>query len=100
MFQLFYYHLGEKHFDKVVSTDDPSQIERSTATLIALCCPDKTEREKLWKRYLAIIDGKDPDVQIVGGSNSVTASVVTIGDLTSYLNDVLELTEKSTAAFL
>ena len=100
LFQIFYYNLAQPYFETLRTTQDAGNIEQSTAALIALCCPDKDKREQLWKRYTAIIEGKDPEVLTVGGSSVVTASVLVVGDLTSFLNDVLEFTERSTGGFL
>jgi hypothetical protein len=100
LFQCFYYNLAQHYFETLRTTQDAGNIEQSTAAIIALCCPDKDKREQLWKRYTLIMEGKDPDVMKVGESQVVTASVLVIGDLTSYLNEVLEFTEKSTAAYL
>jgi len=100
LFQLFYYRLGENYFNTMSKMLEEGSIENATAALIALACPDKTMQLKLLKMYSDIKDGKDEDTKTIGGNSIVTASVLTIGELTIYLNSVLEFTEKSSAGFL
>lgn len=64
-------------------------IERATAALIAFC-PNRQVRESLWKKY-----GTERDE-----GNGFTASVLTVGELISYLSEVLEFEESSTGGFL
>lgn len=73
-------------------------IEQATAALIAFC-PDEKKRKELWEKYTNIVNGNEPGAPI-GGSSVVTASVLVVGDLISYLNYTLEFTEKSTGGFL
>lgn len=97
-FQLFYYHVAMRYFETLRESRESGTIDQATAALIALCCPDKSKREELWKRYTDIIEGREQGTGI--GSTAVTASVLVVGDLTTYLNDVLEFTEKSYGAIL
>jgi len=65
-------------------------IDAATASLLAFC-PDKTTREKLWTIYNT--EKKKVD------SNTITASVLAIGDLITYLSDTMEFTETATGGF-
>lgn len=76
-----------------------SNMETATAALVA-SCPDRDKQRELWELYTKILEGKLPGQEQIGGSNIVTASVMTVGELIAYLSDTLEFTEKSTAAFL
>lgn len=79
------------------TSKDEGTIEQVTAALIAFC-PDKKTREGLWSQYTELIKGDAGGS--IGGSSTVTASVMVVGALIDYLNDTLEFTEKSTGGFL
>jgi hypothetical protein len=74
-----------------IGADKTENIDAATAALIAFC-PDKATRERLWNTYQT--------VKGEGGSNTLTASVMAIGDLISYLSETLEFTENVIAGFL
>ena len=78
-----------KNYFETMRGGDGENIVSATAALVAFC-PDKKTREALWKTYTAEKEKAD----------TLTASVMTVGDLISYLSDTLEFTEKSTGGFL
>jgi len=90
MYTYFLLNQCAKYLDAMRQPKDIN-IDTSTNSLLAFC-PDIAKRDKLWQSY---IDRKD-DPRI---GNSVTASILTIGDFQAYLSEVLEFTEKSAGAF-
>ena len=98
IYLIFLLNNATNYFLTMRTSRDDGTIEQATAALLAFC-PDAAIREKLWKRYTNIVNGNE-EVGGVGGSNVVTASVIVVGDLVSYLSDTLEFTEKSTGGFL
>jgi hypothetical protein len=76
-----------------------SNIEAAIATLIAFT-PDELKQKQLWALYTKLIRGELEGQEQIGGNTITTASVLTMGQLTIYLSDVLEFTEKSTGGFL
>lgn len=98
IYLIFLLNNATNYFLTMRTSRDDGTIEQATAALLAFC-PDSGVRENLWKRYTRIINGEE-QVGGVGGSNVVTASVIVVGDLVSYLSDTLEFTEKSTGGFL
>jgi hypothetical protein len=98
IYLIFLLNNATNYFLTMRTSRDDGTIEQATAALLAFC-PDASVRENLWKRYTRIVTGEE-QVGGVGGSNVVTASVMVVGDLVSYLSDTLEFTEKSTGGFL
>ena len=98
IYLIFLLNNATNYFLTMRTSQDSGTIEQATAALLSFC-PDQVIREKLWRRYTNIIEGKEPGAPI-GGSTVVTASVLVVGDFISYLSDTLEFTEKSTGGFL
>lgn len=65
-------------------------ITGGTAALIALV-PNEEKQKELWGYY---------SNQLSKGESPITASTLTVGKITVFLNDVLEFTEKSTGGLL
>lgn len=65
-------------------------ITGGTAALIALV-PSQEKQEEFWKSY---------SDRLERGESPISASTLTVGQITVYLNDVLEFTEKSTGGIL
>jgi hypothetical protein len=98
IYLIFLLNNATNYFFTMRTSREAETIEQATAALLSFC-PDKDIREKLWKRYTAIVEGREEGAPI-GGSTVVTASVLVVGDFISYLSDTLEFTEKSTGGFL
>jgi hypothetical protein len=65
-------------------------ITGGTAALIALV-PNEDKQKELWKFYSGMLEKNE---------SPITASTLTVGKITVFLNDVLEFTEKSTGGLL
>jgi len=65
-------------------------ITGGTAALIALV-PNEDKQKEFWDSY---------SKRLENGDSPISASTLTIGKVTVYLNDVLEFTEKSTGGLL
>jgi hypothetical protein len=92
IYVFFLLNLCKNYFETMrTDSDKAGSVDSATAALVAFC-PDKKTREALWKTYTAEKEKSDGD--------TLTASVMTVGDLISYLSDTLEFTEKSTGGFL
>jgi hypothetical protein len=90
LYVFFLLKLCTTYFDTMRDgSDHPMNVDSATAALIAFC-PDKVTREKIWGVYTS---KKDSEGQI-------TASVMAVGELISYLSESLEFTETVTAGFL
>ena len=88
LYVYFLLNLCRDYFN-TMRTGQGGDIDAATAALVAFC-PDKKERERIWKVYTST---KDRD-------GTTTASVMAVGELITYLSDTLEFTEKSTGGFL
>jgi hypothetical protein len=91
MYVYFLLALCRNYFETAVNGADADTLERATGALIAFC-PSTQERLRIWKFY---IDKKNES-----GSNQYTASVLSIGELISYLSLVLEFEETSTGGVM
>jgi hypothetical protein len=98
IYLIFLLNNATNYFLTMRTSQDSGTIEQATAALISFC-PDKEIREQLWQRYTNIITGVEQGAPI-GGSSTVTASVLVVGDFISYLSNTLEFVEKSTGGFL
>jgi hypothetical protein len=94
MYTYFLLAACKNYFETLRGDGDKFKIESATVALIALC-PARDKREELWKFYS---DHKTA----AGSTDSATlyASVHVVGELISYLSDVLEFLEDSTGAVL
>jgi hypothetical protein len=88
MYTYFLLNQCAKYLDAMKQPKDIN-VDTTTTSLLAFC-PDIARRDQLFQSYL---DRK------ADGGNSVTASILTIGDFQAYLSEVLEFTEKSAGAF-
>jgi hypothetical protein len=96
IYLIFILNLANNYFLTMRTSQDMGTIDQATAALIAFC-PDDKKRKELWSEYDSLKSGDDTHI---GGSSTVTASVMVIGNLVSYLSDTLEFTEKSSGGFL
>lgn len=85
---LEFFRLYEKYWDCLVTADSDRVVDIATGLLHATC-PDKSTREKLWITY----------VNEKKKGNAVNASILSVGDLYTYLSDTLEFTVKATGGF-
>jgi len=90
MYTYFLLSACKNYFEVMRADSDHFKIESATVALIALC-PARDKREELWKFYT--------DHKADSGS-TLYASVHVVGELISYLSDVLEFLEDSTGAVL
>lgn len=90
MYVYFLLAACKNYFEVMRGDPDNFKIENATVALIALC-PDRTKREELWAYYI--------ESQTTSNS-TLYASVHVVGELISYLSDVLEFLEDSTGALL
>lgn len=88
MYTFFLLSLCRNYFEEMRAGDNPG-IERATAALIAFC-PSRTKRDQLWELYIKKREG----------ANATTASVHAVGEMVSYLNDMLEFEEKSNGGLM
>jgi hypothetical protein len=70
------------------SSDDPAQLDRATAALLAIC-PDIGRRESLFEEYT---EEKKTNGDVT------SASVKLAGNFMSSMSETLEFTEKSYAS--
>jgi ribosomal protein L37E len=80
----------KNYFECMRSGQDSFNIEYATTALIAFC-PNRVKRQELWDRYQK--DKEDTH-------NTAYASVQTVGELISYLSEMLEFEEQSNAGIL
>lgn len=64
-------------------------IDSATAALIAFC-PNREKRKELWDGY----------IKEKSHTNTTTSSVYAVGELVSYLSEVLEFEERSTGGLM
>jgi hypothetical protein len=78
-----------------------SQVHDATMALIAMC-PNREKRYELWRFYLKDVGELKKEFSSLFGDGGATvhASTFVIGELISYLSEVLEFTEDSTGGFL
>jgi hypothetical protein len=94
VYLLFVLKLCQKYFDSV-STLDSKQIDASTAALISFV-PDEKARVKFWEEYTK----KKEELEYQGAGSVLSASVLSVGNVISYLSEVLEFTTKSYGGLL
>ena len=92
MYVFFLLSLCRNYFEVMRVSSTEVDIESATAALIAFC-PNRTERERIWKLYLETRDRK-PRV------TTTTASVTAVGELVSYLSLALDFEEESTGGLM
>lgn len=92
MYTYFLLSLARNYFEDMRAGDTGS-IERSTAALIAFL-PNPTKRTELWNRYVKERDSSGYEERYID------ASVHTVGELISYLSELLEFEEKSTGGLM
>ncbi|MDD3645561.1 MAG: hypothetical protein PHR19_08550 [Bacteroidales bacterium] len=94
MYTYFLLSLAHEYFTTMKNGESgDTNIDRATAALIAFC-PNREMRENLWQFYS---EGKK---DAYGNKNLETASVHVIGELISYLNEVLEFEENVSGGVL
>lgn len=81
--------LYERYFEYMAINPDVN-VDRMTAAIL-ISCPEKAQREEMWKRYLAEKEKQD--------GNVVTASVYAVGDWYQYMSNAMGLNEKSTGGW-
>ena len=90
MYTFFLLALCKNYFETAVNGADADCLERATGALVAFC-PSTAERERIWNFY---IDKR------ASGTNQFTASVLSIGELITYLSAVLEFEESSAGGLM
>jgi len=91
MYVFFLLSLCRNYFEVMRVSSPEVDIESATAALIAFC-PNRTERERIWKLY---VDERDKKPRSV-----TTASVTAVGELVSYLSLALDFEEESTGGLM
>ena len=92
LYVFFLLRLCSNYFETMRgNSDQAGNVDAATAALIAFC-PDKGTRESIWRTYLS--KKKEDD------GNTMTASVMAVGELITYLSESLEFVETATAGFL
>lgn len=83
--------LEREFFGQIISgTSTEQQISDGFACIVAFC-PDKPIREKIWKEFVDMRSN---------GKSARDASILSLGSLTDYLAECLDLTESSMGGFL
>jgi archaellin len=90
MYVYFLLQCCKNYFEVMRSDGDDFKMESATVALIAMCT-SRSKREELWQFYITQI--KDSDSKLY-------ASVRVVGELVSYLSEVLELEEQSNGGLL
>lgn len=94
MYTYFLLSLAHEYFTTMKSGDSgETNIDRATAALVAFC-PNREMREHLWNFY------SESKKDRYGNKNVESASVHVIGELISYLNEVLEFEENVSGGVL
>ena len=99
MYTYFLLALCKNYFEAINVNNEEFSDERCvrcTAALIAFC-PDKNTRETLWNKFVDLREGHGETKQRFV---PFQASVFVVGDLITFLSDVLELQSKSTGGLL
>ena len=86
MYVFFLLALCKNFFESVRDEED---MQRPLTALVAFC-PNRKERERIWKFY----ESKKEETTIY------QASILTVGELISYLSDTLEFEESSIGGLL
>ena len=97
VYMYFLLSLCREYFTQIKNADDAT-IDALTAGLVAFT-PDREVREQLWREYLTTRTKYSSDKTYQNNAH-MSASVVVVGSLISYLNDAMEFTERSSGAFL
>ena len=83
--------LEREFFGQIISgTSTEQQISDGFACIVAFC-PDKPIREKIWKEFVDMRSN---------GKSARDASILSLGSLTDYLAECLDLTDSSMGGFL
>jgi len=90
MYTYFLLACAKNYFERLSSGADNIDIEGATLALIAFC-PNRAKREELWDFY---------KVRKETTKDTQYSSVHTIGELISYLSEMLEFEEQSNAGIL
>lgn len=94
MYTYFLLSLAHEYFTTMKNGENgKADIDRATAALVAFC-PNREMRESLWNFY------NENKKDNYGSNNVETASVLVIGELISYLNEVLEFEENVSGGVL
>ncbi len=83
--------LEREFFGQIISEGVSQEKIADGFSCIVALCPDKPIREKIWKDFSALKDQ---------GISSTQASILSLGSLTDYLAECLDLTESSMGGFL
>ena len=90
MYTFFLLSLAKNYFETII-TKDATSTENATAALIAFC-PNREKRNELLQMYIKSRDQYD--------GNIISASTIVVGELMSYLSEMLEFEEQSVGGFL
>lgn len=83
--------LEREFFGQIISEGvKDEKISDGFACIVALC-PDKPIREKIWKEFTGMK---------TNGKSTREAAILSLGSLTDYLAECLDLTESSMGGFL
>jgi hypothetical protein len=83
--------LEREFFGQIISgSSTDEQISDGFACIVAFC-PDKPIREKIWKEFASMKND---------GKTVKSAAILSLGSLTDYLAECLDLTESSMGGFL
>jgi hypothetical protein len=88
-FLIEFFRLWELYREDMVKNPTNRDVIDSTTALLLAVCPHKETREKLWNNYIELITRKE------NKKSPLTASILTAGDLWTYLSDTLEFTEEA-----
>jgi len=90
MYTYFLLSLAKNYFETIISKDATS-TENATAALIAFC-PNREKRLELLELYIKTRDQYD--------GNVISASTLCVGELISFLSELLEFEEQSVGGIL
>ena len=83
--------LEREFFGQIISgSSSDEQISDGFACIVAFC-PDKPIREKIWKEFVNMKND---------GTTVKSAAILSLGSLTDYLAECLDLTDSSMGGFL
>ena len=83
--------LYEKFFDNMAANPDVN-MDRMTAAIL-ISCPEKAQRERLWKLY---VDTRDEDENLPMETRVLTAAIKACGEWWQYQCNAMGLNDETT----
>lgn len=102
---LEFFRLYEKYWDEMIKNSQSDRAIDTITGLLLATCPHKPTRERLWESYLDLKNGIEfkpasegvKEVKEIKAKGALTASILSSGDLFTYLAETLEFTEEAFA---